>query len=135
MRDDVTAIERDLLLLASVGLDRLGMWKPASVVSMYLVDTTDDAVELCVAEAAVVWQTTHASVLDTTFREWEKLRDLAEQVGGDERFTAEEKGMCRVSYLRVSSNFVITGMMTSDLGRASLEKVRVVFASYLGLAK
>ena len=133
LRDDVGALERDFLLLLSMGLGRAGMWKEASVVSKHLVDTADDPLEACVAQAAVVWQMTEEGpYLDATYKEWEKLGGTVNRIGTDACFTPEEKAACRLSYRRVSGNLIEEGMRTTDLGRASYEKIRVVFAAYLG---
>ena len=69
---------------------------------------------------------------DPTYREWEKLRGTVDRIGADSRFTPEEKAVCRAGYRRVTGNFINGGMLTSDLGRESLEKIRVAFAAYLG---
>ena len=134
--DDVGALKRALLVLLSMGLGRAGMWEEASVISQHLVDTADDPLESCLAQAAVVWQMTEAGpYLDATYNEWEKLRGTVDRIGADTRFTPEEAAACRAGYRRVTGNLIYGGMLTSDLGRASLEKIRVVFAAYFGAAQ
>jgi hypothetical protein len=136
LRDDVGALKRGLLLLLSMSLGRAGSWKEASVVSKHLVDTADDPFEACVAQAAVVWQMTEEGpYFDATYKEWEKLGGTVNRVGADGRFTPEEKAACRLSYRRVTGNLIDGGMRTTDLGRASYEKIRVVFVAYLGAAQ
>jgi hypothetical protein len=131
LADDLGALKRDLLLLLSAGLDRLRMWKEASVVSRHLVATTDDTFEACVAQAAVVWQLTETSPgVDAAYSEWEKLRAIVDRNGADHDSTKAERETCRASYRRVSGNLIYRGMLTSDLGRPSMEKIRVVSSAY-----
>jgi hypothetical protein len=133
LRDNAGALKRDFLLLLSMGLGRVGMWKEASVVSQYLVETADDPFEICVAQAAMVWQMAKAGFyFDATYGEWEKLDRTVTQFGADGRFTAVEKAACRSSYRRVTGDLIEGGMRTSDLRRSSLERIRVLSAAYVG---
>ena len=132
LSDDIGALKRDFLLLLSVGLERAGMRKGASVVSRHLVATAEDPFETCMAQAAFVWQTADAGPFpDLTLKELEKLRGTVSRVGADDRFTPEEKEACRSGYRRVTGDLIYEGMRTTDLGRASLERIRAVFAAYL----
>jgi hypothetical protein len=134
LSDDLGALKRDVLLLLSVGFARTRMWSEARVVSQHLVDTADDPVDTCVAESALVWQTAREDAepySDATLKEWRKLRDTVNRVGADRSVTPEEQDVCRSSYRRVTGSLIYEGLRTTDLGRASYEKIRVMFVAYL----
>ena len=130
----VRAARRGVLLLASAGLSRLGMWLPARAVSRELVAAADSTFDRCVAQAAVAWQTGEVSE-EMGIAEWAKLERLAKDIEFDEEVSEGEKAMCRQTYRRVTGHIVWQTLSGSHCGpysveRLRLEKVRVLFAAY-----
>jgi hypothetical protein len=130
----VRAARREVLLLASAGLSRLGMWFPASAVSRELVAAADSTFDRCVAQAAVAWQTAQVSE-EMGFAEWANLDRLAKDIELDGEVSVGDKAICRETYKRVTGNLVFQALSGAHCGpfaveRRRLEKVRGLFAAY-----
>jgi hypothetical protein len=136
LADDLHAARRDLLLLVSAGLSRLGVWTPATAVSRELLADADDAFEACVAQAGVTWQTAHGSSEEAAFSEWNTLDRLVKEVAAQADASPGDGNTCRDLYRRVTGDLVYRALSGSHCGPTSvemrrLEKVRTLFAAYL----
>jgi hypothetical protein len=132
--EDIRAIKRDVLLLVSTGLSELHLWRAAAAVSRSLVAAADDPFDACVAQAAVVWQTTQTLRYGTpVWSEWKTLRRLAEELERDKDATPADRVVCREAFRRVTGHFIDVETMGTSCGRISWVRyvpLLAVFAAY-----
>jgi hypothetical protein len=135
LMSDVQRVTWTGLLLASIGLERLGWRHEAAAVSRHLVVTADDPVDACIAQAGVVWQTAESSLAPTTFTEAARLRRMVSDVGGAADASAADVEVCRSLYRRVMGELIFQEQRAFHCGpyavvRAENEKLLALYRAY-----
>jgi hypothetical protein len=122
LRNDIQRVRRAGLLLVSVGLSRLRLWTEAAAVSRELLAEADDPFDACIAQAAIVWQTSGAFVRGGTSAEWEKLRRMVSEIESTAGASNSDVEMCRAVYRRVTGHLIYMDSAAFHCGSNSMLK-------------
>jgi len=135
LMNDVQRVTWTGLLLASVGLERLGLRSEAAAVSRHLRVAAEDPLDACIAQAGVLWQTAGRSLDQSTFAEVARLRRMASDIGKSTDVSAADVEVCRAVYRRVTGELIYREQLASHCGpyavvRAENEKLLALYREY-----